>query len=1156
MKQSFLKYRDNAKSTRSGHLPDWAWAATKPAMICLALVVCALSALPARAQTVTINPQTVNYWTGVNTSNALGVGSNSVVMSGANGVATINFALAGQPVGLTTTFSTNSCTNTISLGLFLAATNVAAGAYPLTLSGSGAASYSTNVNLFVVPQWALTNGTANWGSGPNWSGGSAPGSSDSVYIEDFTGNSARQGFTNIVDSSRTIQSLILLGDNDANGSLADACAMQIPTGVTLSVLGTNGFAVGNKTSSSARPLYTFSGAGTLVVSNPAANFVVNNAGNSRPTTVLMTNLYNFSATVNRFGVGDVTLCAQGLFGTVSDNLSLAQTNQITALFADNYSGLSFNNSIQFAFLGDLGGGSVINQFALGISNRIYADSIGVSRGRSPGSGASPFAFFGPTLRFLPMLSNSVSPIASAYIRGTNGGRMSLLAVGVDSGTSANLNNCQGVVDLRGGVANLQVDQIWLGRDRTNSSAGRVLGGLYFDWGTVNANTVIIGNMQYTNTTALTAGYLLVGTNGTLNVNSNLVLGLTPANVTGFASQAAAVSGQVQINNGGTLRASQVTVGPNSTGNAITINAGGTLDVTNPVASSAIMLSGLTNNGGGLTLHVNGNSTLVYASNLTASAGSSINIASVSGISSFPATIHVISYTAATTPGNWGAGTVPAGLSATVANNPGNNSIDITLGLGSPKSVLWKAYANNTWDLSTYNWVDLNTGLHTNFATGDKVAFDDTASASSIIVSGSVVPSQAAGGMQMTNTTLAYTFTTASSGDGSGQILGGASLTKVGTNSLTVDLYAEFDASVNAGSLSTTAYGTIGSAIVAGGAALSNGGTVLGSLACSGTAVNSGTIDGALAVQTLGIVTNSATVNGSLSMQTSSLLYNAGTFYAIGSPTTGTNSTLVNNGLIYGSSLTIGGTLVSLPTVYDTTGGPGSINVGTLTINGTFEPGGNSIAITTVTDWLPNNSELGNPNGRVQLAGGSQTILWVNKTVSPENTVVLSQNQGFGPSEVAKGINGGRLVISNTGPAFVAGDTFQFFAAYYTGGNIGNAGLNTTNAYPVLEPSAPGPGLVWDLSNLYPGGTIGVINASADQMTLTHNATIIGTNLVTELSWPAGFIGNGWVQQQVNSLATGLSTNWTDLGPTAYVNDIFLTNVISANSAVFYRFVIP
>ena len=67
----------------------------------------------------------------------------------------------------------------------------------------------------------------------------------------------------------------------------------------------------------------------------------------------------------------------------------------------------------------------------------------------------------------------------------------------------------------------------------------------------------------------------------------------------------------------------------------------------------------------------------------------------------------------------------AGVTVGVANNGGNNSIDVNLSTGTPKALLWQGYVNNVWDTSTANWLDLNTGLHTNFATLDKVAFDDT-----------------------------------------------------------------------------------------------------------------------------------------------------------------------------------------------------------------------------------------------------------------------------------------------------------------------------------------------------------------------------------------------------------------------------------------------
>jgi hypothetical protein len=313
----------------------------------------------------------------------------------------------------------------------------------------------------------------------------------------------------------------------------------------------------------------------------------------------------------------------------------------------------------------------------------------------------------------------------------------------------------------------------------------------------------------------------------------------------------------------------------------------------------------------------------------------------------------------------------------------------------------------------------------------------------------------------------------------------------------------------------------------------------------------------LAVQTSGVVTNSGIVNGSLSMQSGSLLDNLGTFYNVGAATTATNSTLINAGTLYGSSLTINGTLVDLAP--DSVGvSPGSINLGTLIINGTFQPGGTAIGTTKVTDYASDgNTQLGNPNGRIQLNSGSVTVFQVNTTNAQPYTKLLSQNQGFGPSQVSKAINGCTLVITNVGPApFSAGQTFKFFGQYYTDGNIGNAGLNTTNSYPIIQPSTPGAGLVWDLSQLIPGGTIGVISAASVQITLTNNATITSSNVVMELSWPANYAGYGWLQQQITTLTNGLGTNWSTVSASTTVNDIFITNALSANSAVFYRFVLP
>jgi hypothetical protein len=1038
------------------------------------------------------------------------------------------------------------------LGVFLGVTNALAGYYPLTLSGAGGSynSYSTNVNLFVVPQWIITNNTANWSSGSSWSSGLPPQSTDSVYIENEVG-----GFTNVVDSTRSIMDLTILGDVDANSAVGLFCGLQIPTGVTLSVLGTNGLYIGVKANNSCRPVYNITGAGALVVSNSVANFdIANGASSTRFLTVIMTNLANFSTTVSRFGVSDLSSSFGGLYGASLVNFYLARTNYIQALYSENYgSDYNFQNSIQFEANGNIAGGGANAVFALGLTNGIYADSIGVGRGGAQGTGSVNLSGGGNTLKFLSIYSNSVSPVASAYFRNTNGGRMSVLAVGADSGTASSSTKSKGSVALQGGKIDMQVDQIWLGRNRTNSTSSSVIqGALLFDWGKVDANTVIVGDMQYTNS-ATVNGYLSVGVNGTLTVNSNLVLGYTLADNTADASAAAACSGWVQINNGGAIRANQVTPGLWSTGNQITINAGGLLDVTNGIGTASQMLPNLTNNGGGLTFHLNGLNPVAYIKNLASGPGSAINIASVSGISSYPQTFHLIQYNTAVTPSDWVGGTAPAGLSVAVANNSGNNSIDITLSAGSPKSLLWKGYQNNNWDTVTKNWLDLNTGLATNFATLDAVYFDDTATYSTISVTEDVVPAQTAGGMTMTNNSLSYTFT------GSGEIIGGATLEKYGTMSLTVDLYTEFAALVNRGSLDVTANGTIGSASVANGAYLANNGTVIGSLTCAGAADNFSTVNGAVTVQSSGAVTNDSagTLEGAITLQTNSLFCNAGAMESIGSSTTATNSTFVNTGagFMYGTTLTINGTLIDAAA--ESVGfSAGSINVDTLAINGTFLPGGSTIGTSKVTDFTASGSSQGSPDGRVQLNAGSVTVFQVNPA-NGQNTVLLSGNQGFGPSQASKSINGCTLLITNVSSTpFAAGQSFQLFSLYYDSGVLLNDGLNTTNSYPHILPNPPGPGLAWDESQVISSGIISVVSAASLQTALVHNATVVGTNLITELSWPANLIGTGWVESQTVPLSTGLGTNWSTIAASLNVNDIFLTNTINANTAEFYRFVNP
>jgi hypothetical protein len=1131
------------------------------------LLACGLLVSVAYSQSVVINPITQYYWVGINTANVLGVGSNLVTTTGGP---TVNLSLTG-PSGVTPTLTpTVASTASTNLGVVLACTNVAAGANLLTISGSGGASYSTNAMLFVVPQWSATNSGSigNWSSSANWSGGAVPTSTDSVYFERM----APASWTNVVDGNTSIQALILAGDADDNTALATGLQTLINPGVTLSVLGTNGFAIVNKASNSTRPQYVFGGGGSLLVSNLVANFIMNNGcsgSSTRITTVNMTNLNVLYAKVNRFGVADATLSAQGLIGGAMVTCSLPKTNTIITAWSDNYAGLDFQNAFNFGNNGEQASGSASIFLNLGLTNGIYADSVGVGRSHYQGSSG-----VGATMRFLPAFSNSAAPTASVYIRGTNGLRMPFLAVGVDSGSANSTKNTIGLVDLRGGKVDVLVDNVWLGANRTNTAAPTDTGGLSFDNGTVDANNVSAGYMQYTNG-AIVKGTILVGTNGTLVVNTNLELGHTPSDIIGFPNSISAASGQVTINNGGTIRASKVTVGQWSTNNVITVNAGGTLVISNTLADANKSLTTLSLDGATLGFSVIAGVTNAYVTNLNTTATSSkINILSAPAGQS---TNVLMVYQAANQVPNIVIGSLPPGFNnmQIVVDNVAK-TVSVVVSTNQPKNLAWRGGANSQWDHSSLNWLDLNSSQVTKFTDGDTVTFDDTTGVkTNITITENVNPGQIGTGILVSNRVNQFTFNNSGVG-----VIGSCALVKQGTNSFELDCSTTANAQLNEGSIAVGFSGSLATASTAAGTILTIGGSasVAGAVTVGGTIQNAGTISGSLSLLASADGANSGTVSGTVSMQASCSLNNSGNLNGVGSLTVMTNSTLVNAGTIYGSTLTVnvGGALVDL-TAGSAGVSSGSINVGSLNVFGSFYPGGTGNAITTtkVTDYdYTSSGQLGAPNGRIQLNSGSVTVIKVNLTNSQPYTKILSQSTVLGPSQGFKAFNGATLIISNIGPtAFSAGQSFKVFGQYYTDGNIGTAGFNTTNDFPTVIPNTPGPGLVWSFSDLYFQGAIKVLSANDPSLkfTLTNNMNTLndsGTNkIVTQLTWPVDKQG-GWVQQLTTSLTNGLSaTNWVSLtGNYANTNIGYqimsdtnvwvITNTVIASNAVFYRFVYP
>ncbi len=179
---------------------------------------------------------------------------------------------ASSLAGLTTIFLTNNFTNSQTLYLNFGVTNISKGIYPITISASTNGQPIGNslvIPLIAGTLWTNNNpaGDVTWANANNWSGGT-PTTGDDVMFQD-AGSS-----TNYLASSVTVDSLTIIRNITATNH-----DLTLATGTTLSVVGTNGFAINEDapqtpaTSKSMR--VNIAGDATLLVSNSAANVAIN-----------------------------------------------------------------------------------------------------------------------------------------------------------------------------------------------------------------------------------------------------------------------------------------------------------------------------------------------------------------------------------------------------------------------------------------------------------------------------------------------------------------------------------------------------------------------------------------------------------------------------------------------------------------------------------------------------------------------------------------------------------------------------------------------------------------------------------------------------------------------------------------------------------------
>jgi pectin methylesterase-like acyl-CoA thioesterase len=522
----------------------------------------------------------------------------------------------------------------------------------------------------------------NWSDGANWVGGVAPGTADDVKFFN-TGAASANGITNsIVDTGfgGTIGTLQF-------GSTNGFHTLYIAPGETLMVTNTAGLYVGTTADLgvSHTNYTTFTGTGgTLNITNSSATISLNQgtaqSDNFCQSILNLTNLGNFSATVSRIGIGTTTTVNPANANQrEAGSLYLAMTNNITVTYSvplNTYETLgTATNGIELQKNpGNNAGSTTPSTLFLGLTNTINVDSIGVGRDKSDASCLGRIVFN-------PVFIGN-NPVAYFYGMNGPGSRVTWWAIGDGGNSASSSHGGYATNDFTGGTINAFVNVMSLGRDCAPQQtwSGPNKGVLTFTAGTIDVNTLLVGNQALGSSGSTTPNTGIVYVNGmaaTLKVNTSLVLGNTTLN----SAAAQNTSGALQIN-GGTVLANQISVGSFGTiANTLTVT-NGTLSVSNTVASPSRSLTTLSLSGSTLQLNVLANTTNVFAAGFSTAGANTINIGAVPIFASYPVVVQLIKYTGTIGGAGYAGltlGSIPANApGAFLSNDVANAAVDLVL----------------------------------------------------------------------------------------------------------------------------------------------------------------------------------------------------------------------------------------------------------------------------------------------------------------------------------------------------------------------------------------------------------------------------------------------------------------------------------------------
>jgi hypothetical protein len=1090
------------------------------------LVVAGLSLLatvPGFAQqTVKLTANPIRFTVPISTSGSV---TSTVTVTIGGTTDPVDLLMTGLPPGVSAVLNSNSFTASGSATLTLNYTSVPEGQYDMALVATSAvstASYRLDLPVYAAYQWSAAAANGQYADAGNWIGGAVPGAGSLVAFSQAGANAAANVATIKVAGNTEVSAIRLV-----HGS-GQYHTFDIAAGTTLAVTGDGGYYnLRDQLPAASLANVCAQGAGTMVVSNANATFAaLVDGGDNQRNIMDFDQLNTLVLDVNRIAFNDYLAYPKwGTNGNTTNprrwppSVYLAKTNAFRATLTDanNWTNVVRNYSFVFNRSASGGGSGSDFIFYLGFMNSFNLDSMLIcGAGMQADAGANQ-----QRVQFNNTLTGSPKSLA---LRGANGGRMSNLTL-ADAATP---NGVQGsgtkvIVDLTAGAIDGLVDKLLLSRNATNVNGANVEANLMIAAGTLDVNEAVLGYQQGTNLTATGVGYCrgtINLTGGTLIVNSNAVFGYTEE-VAGTSFQAENGFGQLNVTGPGVAYINTVTVGGpslatlNNTSQRISLTGGGRLIVSNVIGAASTRLNTLTMNNSVLGLHVNGATTdpYVYVTTLTTGGTSNVlKLATVTGLTTFPARLALISYTGSAAP-NYSL-ELPTGLYGYVENNAGANTIDAVITTNPPANLVWNGNLDGNWDSSTPNWQGSKV-----FADGDTVTFDDTAAGTtSVMVAGTVTPGS--GGVLITNAAKNYSLA-------SGSISGTAQMTKTGSGNLTMDATSALPLTISAGSVDGS--GTVGFTTVAAGSTLNYSGTING-LASAGTSASSGTINIGLSVSG-GSFDHSGTANGTFATTGGSVTNRGGsTVNATGTSTVGTGSTLVQEGQFNNKTarLAVAGNLTGSGTVSDLTGDTAGNN-GRLEINGggVFTPGGAGVIGSFLIEGRFD-LNAATPDGKL--------VIDVDLNHPQKNDILY----------VDKWSNfRGALNMNNIGTLpFAVGQSFMIYSNNFGFPNVPEAAFDLTNK---ITPVVPGVGLKWDTSNLKTNGIIAVIPVptTPPTMTLTNSG---GTNLT--FAWPASHIGYQ-LHVQTNSLSVGLAQNWSPIAGSEYTNR---WNVLIDRTApaVFYR----